>query len=281
MADDPIYVAARTALLDALEALREQHDAVVLVGAQAIYLRTGSPIRSVAPFTTDADLAIDPRALRTSPLLPDLLRAGNIDPDERPGRDQPGMWVRVIEVDGEPTPVPVELLVPDAVAPPEGTRGARLGPHGDRTARKTVGLEACLVDRDLLTVTALSQRDSRSLDVHVAGQAGLLVAKLHKLRDRLESERADRRSDKDAVDVYRIFLATPRSELTARYGAVLRADLSRPFTLDALSIAEDLFSARGRTGVMMAARALDGFVPEERIAAVCRVGLETLQGVEP
>ena len=38
---DPLYVRARNALLDAADALVEQLDAVVLVGAQAIYLHTG------------------------------------------------------------------------------------------------------------------------------------------------------------------------------------------------------------------------------------------------
>lgn len=38
---DPQYVAARAVLLDALEALGPQRDAVIVVGAQAIYLHTG------------------------------------------------------------------------------------------------------------------------------------------------------------------------------------------------------------------------------------------------
>ena len=40
-APDPVYVRARTALLDAADALVEQLHAVVLVGAQAIYLHAG------------------------------------------------------------------------------------------------------------------------------------------------------------------------------------------------------------------------------------------------
>jgi hypothetical protein len=44
---DPIYIVARAALLDALDALADQRGAVILVGAQAIYLHTG-----------DADIAI-------------------------------------------------------------------------------------------------------------------------------------------------------------------------------------------------------------------------------
>jgi len=38
---DPLYVRARAALLDAVEALGAHRDAIVLVGAQAIYLHTG------------------------------------------------------------------------------------------------------------------------------------------------------------------------------------------------------------------------------------------------
>ena len=38
---DDVLVKARSALLDALEALNQQRNAVVVVGAQAIYLRSG------------------------------------------------------------------------------------------------------------------------------------------------------------------------------------------------------------------------------------------------
>jgi hypothetical protein len=60
---DPLYVAARRVLLDALEALAPHGDAVVIVGAQAIYLRTGDGDLTVAPYTTDGDLALDPSRL--------------------------------------------------------------------------------------------------------------------------------------------------------------------------------------------------------------------------
>lgn len=39
--DADLLVAARRALLDTLEALRAHQDALVLIGAQAIYLHTG------------------------------------------------------------------------------------------------------------------------------------------------------------------------------------------------------------------------------------------------
>jgi hypothetical protein len=52
---DPLYVRARAALLEATEALAPHLDALVLVGAQAIYLHTGATDLAVAKYTTDAD----------------------------------------------------------------------------------------------------------------------------------------------------------------------------------------------------------------------------------
>lgn len=40
-APDPLYVAARRGLLDALDAVSHHLDAVILAGAQAVYIHTG------------------------------------------------------------------------------------------------------------------------------------------------------------------------------------------------------------------------------------------------
>jgi hypothetical protein len=50
--DADLLVAARGALLDALVALREHLDAVIVVGAQAIYLHTGAAPVALAEATT-------------------------------------------------------------------------------------------------------------------------------------------------------------------------------------------------------------------------------------
>jgi hypothetical protein len=113
---DPEYVKARRVLLDALESLAPHGGALVLVGAQAIYLQVGSGELAVAPHTTDADLVIRPSELPDSPLLGEALAKGGFSPTA-----QPGIWTR----DG----VELDLLVPEAVGGP-GRRGARLGPHG-------------------------------------------------------------------------------------------------------------------------------------------------------
>ena len=81
----PIYAARGSA---APQALSDQPNSLVLVGAQAIYILIGegdfavSPftidadlVLGVSPFTTDADLALDPRSLLDAPLLGDAMAA--------------------------------------------------------------------------------------------------------------------------------------------------------------------------------------------------------------
>jgi hypothetical protein len=60
---DPLYIAARSVLLNAPDALGPQLDAVIVVGAQAVYLRTGDTDIGVAAYTIDADLALAPARL--------------------------------------------------------------------------------------------------------------------------------------------------------------------------------------------------------------------------
>ena len=82
---DPVYVQARSALLDAADALQPHLESIVLVGAQAIYLHTGSADLAVAEFTTDADFSLDPTDLDDSPLIDFLLRSKGFLPREHPG----------------------------------------------------------------------------------------------------------------------------------------------------------------------------------------------------
>lgn len=51
---------ARMGLLDALEALELHLDALVVIGAQAVYLHTGATEIALAEFTTDGDVAVAP-----------------------------------------------------------------------------------------------------------------------------------------------------------------------------------------------------------------------------
>jgi hypothetical protein len=82
---DQAYVLARRVLLDALVALGDQREAVVLVGAQAIYMHTGDSHLAVAPFTTDGHVAINPEKLRVDPKLEEALRDAGFRTDDPSG----------------------------------------------------------------------------------------------------------------------------------------------------------------------------------------------------
>lgn len=71
-----------------------------------------------------------------------------------------GRWIATPHFEGQPVDVPVDFLVPEAVGSP-GRRGARLGDHGKRVARKAKGLEAALVDRSNVVIEALEEDDPR------------------------------------------------------------------------------------------------------------------------
>lgn len=200
---EPLYVAARGVLLDALDALGEQREALILAGAQAIYIHTGAADVAVAEFTSDADLVVVPDQLKAHPRLSDAMERAQF----RSG-PQPGSWLCERTVSGIPTTIPVDLLVPEAVAG-TGRRAARLGEHGDRTGRRVRGLEGALVDHSVMRLNALDADDRRECDIQVAGPSALLIAKLHKLADRSGERDARRLKDKDALDVLRLLRAMP------------------------------------------------------------------------
>lgn len=254
---DREYVLARRVLLDMLGALGVHRDAVVLVGAQAIYLHAGEADFAVAPFTTDADLVLDPSRLLPEPLLREALLAAGFTP----GVD-PGIW---LAGGGQQ----VDLLVPTAVGG-AGRRGARLGVHGNSIARKTTGLEAVLVDQGRRLVSSLEPDvDPREFVVQVAGPAALLVAKAHKLQERLDLP--DRTSDKDALDVLRLLQACATTALTAQFLRLLAEPVAGPVTRTGLGYLGSLFEDASAPGATMAARALEPFENPETVRSSCSV----------
>lgn len=82
------YVAARAVLLDALQALDDHLPAIVVVGAQAVYLHTGAGDFIEPPMTTDGDLALNVASLRGEPEI----TAALTDAGFRPGSN-PGSWL--------------------------------------------------------------------------------------------------------------------------------------------------------------------------------------------
>jgi len=148
-APDRQYVVARSVLLDALGALGAQREAVILVGAQAVYLHTGAVELAVAAFTTDADITLDPALLQQAPEIESAMMAAGFYRGNRVGA-----WVVSRDIDGTPTNVEVDLMVPEAVGG-AGSRAARLAGHAKNVARKARGLEAALIDKQTIVIAAL------------------------------------------------------------------------------------------------------------------------------
>lgn len=254
-----LLVQARSALLDAVDALREHRDAIVVVGAQAIYLHTGRTDIALAEATKDSDLALDTRHLGDDPRIEQAMTAAGFIQDVTTG--QPGAWLN-------PAGVPVDLMVPEALAGAPGSqrRGARISPHSKTAARRAIGLEAAVVDHAPMRVAALGLRDGRHCTVEVAGPAALLVAKLHKLGERRASPR--RLEDKDAHDIYRLFVAVPTGDLAATMVHLLADPLAGAVTDQAMAYLREMFAAGpDALGSVMAGRAELGVGEPETVAA--------------
>lgn len=242
-------------MLDALETLGAHRRAVILVGAQAVYVHTGEVSCYVSPFTYDADLAIDPSSLADEPPIIDAMAAAGFHL-----RGQPGLYSRS---DG----TEVDLLVPDALGG-SGRRGARLGVHGSRAAMKVRGLEGCLVDHGPVCLTALGDADTRRFFVEVAGPGALLVAKLHKLAERAQGA-LHRQDDKDAFDIYRMLRVIQTSTLAKALMRLQVDQVSGMVTKEAVEFLGEYFGNVGASGTQMVVRHVAVLEDPEFIAASC------------
>jgi hypothetical protein len=270
--DRELLVRARAALLDALEALAEHRESVVVIGAQAIYLHTGEMVVALPATTKDSDLALDPRTLGSLPRVEEAMRAAGFE--LRADRPQPGTW---LSRDG----IPVDLMVPEALAGEGGRRGARVPGHSNRAMRRATGLEAVLVDRGKLRISGLEPTDRRALGAWVAGPAALMVSKLHKIAER-ETE-PGRLVDKDAHDLYRLLAAVDFTDLVAAFQWLKDDPFAGEVTRSGLSTLNRLF-ASGPTalGSRMAGRAEAGVgAPEVVSASVAALASDLLRAVDP
>ncbi len=208
-------VAARQGLCDALDALAEQREGLVIVGSHAVHERT-QHIGIESTRTKDSDLAVVPPLFATQPRIDEAMRAAGFRPlgdfTDHPQHqrfvDQPGLWGRGFDEDGAPI-AEVDLIVPSALAG-GGRRAPRaMAEHGRQATRMAPGLELAAVDRDLMTVESFVDGSTR--DAYVAGFAALLCAKAHKLGERIaarNSGKPDRVIAKDAGDMWRLMAAS-------------------------------------------------------------------------
>jgi hypothetical protein len=232
----PEYRAARRVLLDALDALAPQLPSLILVGAQAIYLRLDDDLElGTATMTTDGDLAMNTELLSLTPQLAEALASAGFS-----ASGQPGTWA---SRDG----VNVDLMVCPHQSGRAGksARAARLddlGHPGRQIARITPGLEPALVDHSALRLGALDGADARSVELNVAGPAALIVAKLVKLRERMHdanSGRPNRVRGKDVTDILRILNGTPTAVVRAGVERHLQDPHAGPVSSQALDFLRD------------------------------------------
>ena len=205
----PEYVAARRVLLDALTALHDHTENLILVGAQAVYHHTGDADLNVPIMTSDADLALDITDLAKTPEIGEVLRTAGFTPG-----DNPGHWVAASQV-------AIDLMVVphQAGRTRSSARAARLAPHDKHTARIARGLEPALVDHSLCVITSLEPSDTRSVELRISGPAALLAAKAIKIGERLgqADRQPDRLKHKDALDAFRLLQAIDTHELIAGF----------------------------------------------------------------
>ena len=248
------YIQARRVLLDALEALSGHRSSVVLVGAQAIYIHAGEATFGMVPYTTDADLAIDPRLLEKTPPIELAMRSAGF----RHGV-QPGIWLGTDDIQ-------VDLLVPEAVGG-SGRRGARLEGHDKMTARKVEGLEGALIENEVVSIGSLGAGDDRRFDIRMAGPSALVVAKLHKLWERRDAPR--RLENKDAADIFRLLQAIETERLVAGLRRLSDDPISRMAAVNSLDFLESLFAQLEALGIRLLRAAITGLDDPEIAAASC------------
>ncbi|WP_052521686.1 hypothetical protein [Agreia bicolorata] len=247
----PEYVAARRVLLDALILMREQLDALVLVGAQAVYHH--APLGDSRPtYTTDADLAIDPDLLASVPDLGRELSAAGFVLD---AHGNPGHWI-------SPDGIVIDLMVPAGSLPSSKRRTAPLDGQDRSTARSTRGLEAALHDNSPAEIVALDATDPRRVTIRVAGPAALVIAKSIKIRERLDAGNADRIVTKDAGDLLRLLRNVPPVDLGARLNGLVRHDGLREQIADVVTWLHTQFDGQQSTPLLrLVSQELDGIEP--------------------
>ena len=111
-----------------------------------------------------------------------------------------------------------------------------------------------MIDNSKMVIQALAPAsDSREFSVSVAGPAALLVAKLHKIHDRIDTPQ--RSDNKDAHDVYRLLRAIETPVFVDAIGRLLDQAVSGTVTRDALGQLRELFAhgARARGSLMAGA----------------------------
>jgi hypothetical protein len=203
---------SRRLLITTIVALGGHADAMTVLGAHAVHVwvqKKWGPIDMES--TRDGDLAINPVLIAEDPKIMEIMAEIGLEP-ARPER--PGIYGYVSER-GLPwnQRTTVDLLVPETYAGSKG-RAARIPGQKSATIR-AYGLELAIHDRTLTRISTTDGEPELSVDVHVAGPAPLLIAKAHKVSERLADveKRPDRLRPKDSGDIALLMMVTDGGEM--------------------------------------------------------------------
>ena len=105
------------------------------------------------------------------------------------------------------------------------------------------------------------------LEVNVGGPAALLVAKVHKLLDRINADDNRRINSKDAFDVFRLLQAVETGELIDEINFLAETEVSMRVTAEALSEFRELFGTSTSAGTVLVAEHVTGIEDHEIIIA--------------
>jgi len=121
-----------------------------------------------------------------------------------------------------------------------GRRSADLNPHASFIARRTGGLEASIFDFTPETISSFD--GSRpTVRLNIANEGALLIAKLVKVSDRIDSPQ--RFQQKDCYDVYRLLWATPAEFLVTSLNRLNLEISVRPSVAVAIKALELYFAS--------------------------------------
>lgn len=196
-ADEGRAQAARDLLAVAAEALRPLGLAnFVLVGAQAVYLRTSRTLPNLPAYTYDADILADTRFVSRTDIYDRLIDSGFQLRGKMPG------FFRLGSPSIAPGVAVLDMLVPERGVPMTETD---LNSRGLNAAFSQPGLEMCVVDNSPLYITP-------EIKLNVAGLTGLIVAKSWKIGERFDQgPDAFELVGKDIADVFRLLSAGNRT----------------------------------------------------------------------
>ena len=123
------------------------------------------------------------------------------------------------------------------------------------------------MSRNPMNVRALADGDDRSYDINVAGPAALLVAKVHKLSDRIDAEDNRRINTKDAFDVFRLLQAVETMELIDEVDLLTATEVSAEVTAEAMAGFRELFGTPTSVGTLLVADHVMGIEDRDVIIA--------------